>query len=84
MLGGVTEEMDLYKTESFGPTISVIKVETKEEALRIANDTKYGLSSLVFMEDLQRGLRFARGIESGAVHINGMTVHDKTVLLHRG
>ncbi|KFX95385.1 hypothetical protein O988_05821 [Pseudogymnoascus sp. VKM F-3808] len=84
VLGGVTEEMDLYKTESFGPTVSVIEVDTEEEALRIANDTEYGLSSSVFTEDLRRGLRFAKAIESGAVHINGMSVHDETALPHGG
>ncbi|KFY84022.1 hypothetical protein V500_09681 [Pseudogymnoascus sp. VKM F-4518 (FW-2643)] len=84
VLGGVTEEMDLYKTESFGPTVSVIEVDTEEEALRVANDTEYGLSAAVFTEDLRTGLRFARGIESGAVHINGMTVHDETALPHGG
>ncbi|KFY33336.1 hypothetical protein V494_07705 [Pseudogymnoascus sp. VKM F-4513 (FW-928)] len=84
VLGGVTEEMDLYKTESFGPTVSVIEVDTEEDALRIANDTEYGLSSSVFTEDLRTGLRFARGIETGAVHINGMSVHDETALPHGG
>lgn len=51
VLYGVMEEMNLYKTESIGPTVSVIEVNTKEEGLRIANDTEYGLLSLVFMED---------------------------------
>lgn len=55
VLYGVMEEMGLYKTESIGPTVTVIEVNTKEEGLRIANDTEYGLSSLVLMEDLGRG-----------------------------
>ncbi|KAM0283899.1 hypothetical protein ACHAQH_002281 [Verticillium albo-atrum] len=84
VLGGITPEMDIYKTESFGPTVSLFEVETEEEALRIANDTEYGLSSAVFTEDLRRGLRFARGIETGAVHINNMTVHDEPALPHGG
>jgi acyl-CoA reductase-like NAD-dependent aldehyde dehydrogenase len=81
---GVQEGMDLYKTESFGPTVSFIVVDTEEEALRIANDTEYGLSAAVFTEDLRRGLRFAKEIESGAVHINGMSVHDESGLPHGG
>lgn len=81
---GVTPAMELYQTESFGPTVSVIEIETEEEALRLANDTEYGLSAAVFTEDLRRGLRMARGIESGAVHVNGMTVHDETGLPHGG
>ncbi|KFY55172.1 hypothetical protein V496_07072 [Pseudogymnoascus sp. VKM F-4515 (FW-2607)] len=81
---GVTEAMELYNTESFGPTVSIIEVETEEEAVRIANDTPYGLTSAVFTEDLKRGLRLAKRIDSGAVHINGMTVHDETTLPHGG
>ncbi|KAH6657773.1 Aldehyde/histidinol dehydrogenase [Truncatella angustata] len=84
VIGGVTPEMDLYKTESFGPSVSLIEVETEEEALRIANDTEYGLTSAVFTENLRTGLRFARGIESGAVHINNMTIHDESALAHGG
>lgn len=84
VIGKVTPDMDIYKTESFGPSVSLIEVETEEEALRIANDTEYGLSSAVFTEDLRTGLRFARGIETGAVHINNMTVHDESGLPHGG
>ncbi|KAK9777535.1 putative Aldehyde/histidinol dehydrogenase [Seiridium cardinale] len=84
VIAGVTPEMDIYKLESFGPSVSLIEIETEEEALRIANDTEYGLTSAVFTEDLRRGLRFAKGIESGAVHINNMTIHDESVLAHGG
>lgn len=84
VVDGVTTDMDMYRMESFGPTVSVIAIESEEEALRIANDTEYGLSAAVFTEDLRRGLRFARAIESGAVHVNGMTVHDETALPHGG
>ncbi|KAI8959687.1 aldehyde dehydrogenase [Daldinia sp. FL1419] len=80
----VTPGMDLYKQESFGPTVSLFEVETEEEALRIANDTEYGLASAVFTENLKTGLRFARGIETGAVHINNMTIHDEAALPHGG
>jgi acyl-CoA reductase-like NAD-dependent aldehyde dehydrogenase len=84
VISGVTTEMDIYKTESFGPSVSLFEVETEDEALRIANDTEYGLTSAVFTEDLRRGLRFARNIETGAVHINNMTVHDESGLPHGG
>lgn len=80
----VTTEMDIYQTESFGPTVSLISIETEEEAIKIANDTEYGLSSAVFTSDLQRGLRIAREIESGAVHINNMSIHDESGLPHGG
>lgn len=81
---GVTTEMDLYHVESFGPTVSLFVVESEEEALTLANDTEYGLSASVFTADLGTGLRMAREIESGAVHINGMTVHDEPGLPHGG
>ncbi|KAL8305523.1 hypothetical protein RB597_003684 [Gaeumannomyces tritici] len=83
-LAGVTPDMDIYRTESFGPTVSLFEVESEDEAVRLANDTEYGLSAAVFTEDLRRGLRIAGRIESGAVHINNMTVHDEPGLPHGG
>ncbi|KPI35916.1 Vanillin dehydrogenase [Cyphellophora attinorum] len=80
----VTEKMDIYHTESFGPTVSLFVVESDEEAIKIANDTDYGLSSAVFTGDLRRGLKIAKQIETGAVHINSMTVHDEANLPHGG
>lgn len=76
--------MDIYHTESFGPTVSLYVVNSDEEAIEIANDTDYGLSSAVFTEDLRRGLRIAKQIETGAVHINSMSIHDETSLPHGG
>lgn len=84
ILEGIKEGMDLYHQESFGPTVSLFVVETDEEAIKIANDTDYGLASAVFTENLQRGLRIARQIETGAVHINSMSVHDEASLPHGG
>jgi acyl-CoA reductase-like NAD-dependent aldehyde dehydrogenase len=81
---GVHEQMDLYHTESFGPTVSLIVVGDEEDAIRVANDNEYGLSSAVFTKDLAKALRLARRIESGAVHINAMTVHDESALPHGG
>jgi acyl-CoA reductase-like NAD-dependent aldehyde dehydrogenase len=59
-------------------------VENKDEAIKIANDTEYGLSSAVFTKDLARGLRLVKRTESGAVHINAMSVHDEPGLPHGG
>lgn len=84
VLDNVTTGMDIYQLESFGPSVSLINIETEEEAIRIANDTEYGLTSAIFTEDLRRGLRFAKEIETGAVHINSMTVHDESALPHGG
>ena len=84
ILENVKEDMDIYHTESFGPTVSMYVVESDEEAIKIANDTDYGLSSAVFTEDLKRGLKIAKQIESGAVHLNSMSVHDESALPHGG
>ncbi|CEL09093.1 Putative Vanillin dehydrogenase [Aspergillus calidoustus] len=84
IVGGVTKDMDLYATESFGPTVSLIVVDSEEEAIELANDTEYGLTSAVFTSNLFRGLRVAKQIESGAVHINSLTVHDESTLPHGG
>lgn len=65
VVDGVTTEMELYRTESFGPTVSLIVVDSEDEAIAIANDTEYGLSSAVFTEDLAAGLRIAKQIETG-------------------
>ena len=80
----VTKDMDLYYTESFGPSVSIFTVESEEEAIELANDTEYGLTCAVFTENLGAGLRVAKQIESGAVHINAMTIHDEPNLPHGG
>ena len=64
---GVDKEMDIYYQESFGPTVSLFSVDSEEEAIKIANDTEYGLSASVFTTDLAAGLRVAKQIESGYV-----------------
>lgn len=64
---GVTKDMDLYHQESFGPTVSLITVDSEEEAVDLANDTEYALSASVFTKDLAAGLRVAKQIESGYV-----------------
>ncbi|OGP64515.1 MAG: aldehyde dehydrogenase [Deltaproteobacteria bacterium RBG_13_47_9] len=63
--------------ETFGPVVSVIEANDKEEAVAIANDTPYGLSASVFTGDFTKGLAIAERIESGIVHINDQTVHDE-------
>ncbi|KAK5048711.1 hypothetical protein LTR84_005803 [Exophiala bonariae] len=84
VLESVKPTMDIYYNESFGPSSSLIVTQSDEEAVAIANDTVYGLSAAVFTENLRRGLRIARRLESGAVHINSMTVHDESSVAHGG
>lgn len=84
ILTRMTREMDLYGSESFGPSASFFTFDTEDEAIELANDTPYGLSAGVFTEDLRLALRIADKLESGAVHINSMTVHDEFALPHGG
>jgi acyl-CoA reductase-like NAD-dependent aldehyde dehydrogenase len=77
VLDGVTPEMALYRDESFGPVVGIIRVADEEEAIRAANDSEYGLSAAVFTRDAARGLRVARRVRSGICHVNGPTVHDE-------
>lgn len=88
IMENVKEDMSIYHTESFGPTVSLYVIPSgddfEEKALKLANDTDYGLTSAIFTEDLRKGLRLARGIETGAVHINNMTIHDGAALPHGG
>ena len=73
----VTPEMKLFRDESFGPVVAVIRARDEAHAIELANDTAYGLSAAVFTRDTARGLRVARQIQSGICHINGPTVHDE-------
>ncbi|PDT16583.1 salicylaldehyde dehydrogenase [Rhizobium sp. J15] len=77
LLDHVTPDMRVYAEESFGPVKPIIRVSGEEEAIRIANDTEYGLSAAVFSRDVQRAMAVAARIESGICHINGPTLHDE-------
>lgn len=77
VIAGVTPEMRIYSEESFGPITSIIKVNSAEEALKVANDTSYGLSAGVITNDLQKAMDLALRLESGMVHINDTTVTDE-------
>lgn len=74
----VTREMDLSCNEVFGPLVGIIRAKDEDDALSIANDSMYGLSSAVFTADMQKGLRFARGIRAGMTHINDISVNDES------
>jgi acyl-CoA reductase-like NAD-dependent aldehyde dehydrogenase len=77
VLDGVTPAMKLYRDESFGPVVGIVRVTDEEEAIRVANDSEYGLSAAVYTRDSARGLRVARRIRSGICHVNGPTVQDE-------
>jgi benzaldehyde dehydrogenase (NAD) len=73
----VSPGMKLFREESFGPVVAIIRARDEAHAIALANDTEYGLSASVFTKDTARGLRVAKQIQSGMCHINGPTVHDE-------
>ena len=77
LLDNVNPQMKIYREESFGPVKSIIRVDGDDEAVSVANDTEYGLSSAVFSQNIQRAMAVARRIQSGICHINGPTVNDE-------
>jgi len=77
VLDGVTADMRIYGEESFGPVVSIIRANDTDDAVRIANDTEYGLTASVFTTNLAEALSVAARIQSGMCHINGATVHDE-------
>jgi succinate-semialdehyde dehydrogenase/glutarate-semialdehyde dehydrogenase len=76
ILTGVKAGMPAYDEELFGPVASVITVRAAEEALRVANDTPYGLGGSVWSDDSREAEQLAARIEAGAVFVNGMVKSD--------
>jgi benzaldehyde dehydrogenase (NAD) len=72
--------MDIYHEEVFGPVACVVAVAGVDEAVRVANDTAYGLSSAVFGRDESRAAAVARRLRTGIAHVNGATVHDELLM----
>lgn len=77
VLDHVTPDMKIYHEESFGPVVALIRARDEGDAVRIANDTEYGLSAAVFTRNIASGMRVAGRVRSGICHINGATVQDE-------
>ena len=67
----VNNQMEIARTEIFGPVLSIIPFETEEEAIKIANDTPYGLTNYIQTQDQKKANRVARKLRSGMVDVNG-------------
>jgi succinate-semialdehyde dehydrogenase/glutarate-semialdehyde dehydrogenase len=72
ILTGISPESDAYREEFFGPVASVYRVASEDEAVRVANDTPFGLGSYVFTTDPEQGDRVANDIDAGMVFVNGV------------
>jgi succinate-semialdehyde dehydrogenase/glutarate-semialdehyde dehydrogenase len=76
VLGNVTPDMPAFREETFGPVAAVVRVRDADEAVRVANDSAYGLGASLWTRDAALGERLARRIESGSVFVNGMVASD--------
>ena len=70
----VDHTMDIMRKETFGPIVSVMRVKDEDEAIRMANDSEYGLSGSVWTRDDQKGIEIAKQLETGSVHINDASI----------
>lgn len=77
ILTGVTPDMKVYRDETFGPVVPVIPFASDEEAIAIANDTEYGLSSGIITANEERALAMARALQTGMCHVNCSSVNDE-------
>jgi vanillin dehydrogenase len=77
VLTDVRPEMRVYSEESFGPIVAIVPVDGVDEAIRVANDTEYGLSAAVFSSDVDAALAVASQLQTGMCHINDATVNDE-------
>ncbi|MGW1917172.1 aldehyde dehydrogenase family protein [Streptomyces sp. NPDC002076] len=80
VLTDVPADSALLQQEVFGPVVFLIPFDGEEEALRIVNDTPYGLSGAVHTGDIERGVAFAKQVDTGMFHVNDGTVHDEPIV----
>lgn len=76
VLTNVTPDMPVFKEEIFGPVVAITAFSTDEEAIKLANDTEYGLSAGIHTANIGRGITVANQLHVGLVHINDQTVND--------
>jgi acyl-CoA reductase-like NAD-dependent aldehyde dehydrogenase len=84
VIAGADHTMDIMREETFGPTLPIMKVADAEEAIRLANDSPYGLGASVFSKDAARGEAVARRIDAGAVCVNDSNVNYTALELPMG
>jgi acyl-CoA reductase-like NAD-dependent aldehyde dehydrogenase len=77
VLGNVTRDMKVFREETFGPVAPIIRARNDEEAIEIANDSDYGLSSGIMTRNEERGLSIAQRLKTGMAHINDSSVNDE-------
>lgn len=76
VLADVTPEMPVFREETFGPVMAIVRASSTEQAVQYADDTQYGLGASIWTADVAQGLRLGAEIESGALFINGVVASD--------
>jgi succinate-semialdehyde dehydrogenase/glutarate-semialdehyde dehydrogenase len=79
VLDRVSDAMPAFREETFGPVAAVVRARNPEDAVRLANDTEYGLGAALWSRDITRAKELARDIEAGCVFINGMVASDPRI-----
>lgn len=79
-----TNDMSTAKNEMFGPVVTIIPVASEAEALRVSNDTEFGLSGSVHAGTVEKAMNFAQKMETGMVHINDQSVNDEPLVAFGG
>ncbi|WP_327676294.1 aldehyde dehydrogenase family protein [Kitasatospora sp. NBC_00458] len=80
VLGDLPADAPILRRELFGPVVLVVQFDGEDEAVRIANDTPFGLSGAVHTADVERGVRVAQRIETGMIHVNDGTIADEAIV----
>lgn len=80
ILTDVTSEMSVMQNELFGPVACLMPFDTEDEAVEIANDSRFGLSGAIHTADLDHGVELAKRIHTGMIHINDTTIHDEPII----
>lgn len=80
VLTDVTPEMSVMQREMFGPVVCLMPFDTEDEAVEIANNTRFGLSGAVHTGNIDRGVELAKRIHTGMIHVNDATIHDEPIV----
>lgn len=84
VIEGLSPDMGFFSAESFGPLVGIVRVQTETEAMELIQRSTYGLSAAIFTKSHFKALKLAESVRAGAIHVNGMTVHDEATLPHGG
>ncbi|WP_204115248.1 NAD-dependent succinate-semialdehyde dehydrogenase [Shimia biformata] len=79
VLDGVTQDMRVFAEEIFGPVAPVLRFSTEEDAIAMANDTRYGLAAYLFTRDIGRVIRVSEALEFGMVGVNDIAIFPETI-----